>query len=137
MYALPKAGTAVESSNALVEPNRLFASGAITVAGSNEKFAVNVANPGEAEREVTITVVGSTGKLLATKKGIVGPDDTLTLTFDPGSTTTMRAEISFASEVSIQDDTIVPSAELRMVNGTAVTTKAILGDFKGFEDLGL
>jgi len=133
VYALPKAGTAVGTTYAIVGPDHVFASGAIMVAGSGEKLVLHAANPGEAELEITLKVIGSTGKVLLTKTSIVGPDFTANLSYDPTSTTTVRAEISFASEVSIQDDTFVPSAELRGAEGT----KAYIGDFKAFEDLGL
>ena len=110
VYALPKPNsTAVADANAIVGPDHQFLSGAITVGGSGELFAIHVVNAGEEEREITMKIVGPGGKVFASSTEIVGPDFVATLSYDPSSTTVVHAQISFASEVSIQDDSLIPT----------------------------
>jgi hypothetical protein len=106
-----------------------FLSGAIRVAATGERLDVHISRDGCEHSEFNLAIIMDSGKVVASKDAIVGPDKTVTLSYDPGTSSLLRARISFVDDVGFLCDGCIPSIELVSVTDKGARTKVFIGDF--------
>ena len=99
-------------------------SGFLTINGDGETGRFSISNSLGKDLQITLSLVDPNGKTVAATKGIVGPDHSLKLDYNPTSTTRVRAVFLTEGDAGLVCNAFAPNLEL--LRTTAGVTRSVM-----------
>jgi hypothetical protein len=120
---------AARTSPAVTVTDHYLRSGFLTVNGDGEVARFSTTNALTQDLEIRLSLVDPKGNTVASTKGIVGPDKSLTLTYNPTKTTRVHAVFLTTGHAGLLCDGFAPDLELLRSAGGVLRTVEVLDSF--------